>query len=368
MLDSLNKNALNFSGGPGVLPASVLAQTQQAIAEVPEIGLSLLGISHRSEWFAAVVAETERNIRQLLQLPDSYAVLFLQGGASLQFSMIPMLLLRGSGRTAEYIKTGYWSSKAIPPAQLEGDVKVVWDGEPQGYRHLPAPGELDLSPSAAYLHYASNETVEGTQFHYVPGLEGVPRVCDMSSDFLSQPIDANRFDLMYAHAQKNLGPAGVTIVILRHELLQHVPDGLPEYLDYRTHLAARSIYNTPPVFAIYVMLLVTRWLRDEIGGLAKMADINRDKAALLYRAIDDSAGFYQGWADIKDRSLMNVVFRLPSVELEAKFLQQAEVEGFSGLAGHRSLGGIRASIYNAMTLEAVQSLAGFMQNFLQQAR
>lgn len=357
------ENHLNFSGGPGVLPETVLAEAQQAIARVPEVGLSILGISHRSDWFAAVVAEAERNIRDLLKLPDSHAILFLQGGATLQFSMIPMLLLRGSGKTAEYLRTGYWSSKAIPDATLEGDVRVLWDGEAHGFRRLPTSDELDCAHDAAYLHYVSNETVEGTQFHDIPGLDGVCRVCDMSSDFLSRPFDPERYDLIYAHAQKNLGPAGVTVVIIRRTLLEQVPAGLPALLDYRSHLEAHSIFNTPPVFAIYVVLLVTRWLLKDIGGLAQMAAINQRKAEALYHAIDQSQGFYKGWAAPNDRSLMNVVFRLQSAQLEADFLERATAEGFSGLAGHRSLGGIRASIYNAMTPEAVSTLCALMQDF-----
>jgi phosphoserine aminotransferase len=356
-------NSLNFSGGPGVLPVTVLAETQQAISMLPEVGLSILGISHRSDWFVAVVAEAERNIRELLKLPDNYAVIFLQGGASLQFSMIPMLLLRGSGKTAEYLRTGYWSSKAIPEAAHEGNVRVIWDGEANGFRRLPTSDELSCSADAAYLHYVSNETVEGTQFHAIPGIDGVPRVCDMSSDFLSRPFDPNRYDLIYAHAQKNLGPAGVTVVIIRQKLLNDVPEGLPAFLDYRSHLKAHSIYNTPPVFAIYVVMLVTRWLLHEIGGLENMALINQNKAENLYKTIDNSEGFYQGWAALENRSLMNVVFKLKSAELEAAFLQQAAGEGFSGLAGHRSLGGIRASIYNAMTPQAVKLLCSFMEDF-----
>ncbi len=361
----LSRNSLNFSGGPGVLPASVLAQTQQAIAEVPEVGLSILGISHRSEWFAQVVAEAEDNIRRLLGLPEGYAVLFLQGGATLQFSMIPMLLLKGTGKTAEYLRTGYWSTKAIPEARNEGAVEILWDGEAEGFQRLPRDSELTFSPDAAYFHYVSNETVEGLQFNRVLGLDGVPRVCDMSSDFLSRPFDPERFDLIYAHAQKNLGPAGITIVILRKELLARTPKGLPSLLDYRCHLQAHSIYNTPPVFAIYVVLLVTRWLLGDIGGLAAMADLNARKAATLYGQLDASDGFYRGWAAREDRSHMNVSFRLASPALEAEFLAAAEAAGFSGLAGHRSLGGIRASIYNAMTLEAVQALVAFMADFQQ---
>jgi phosphoserine aminotransferase len=356
-------NQLNFSGGPGILPESVLTETQQAISMIPDVGLSILGISHRSDWFKAVVDETERNIRQLLKLPDNYAVLFLQGGASLQFAMIPMLLLRNTGKTADYIRSGYWSDKSIPDARLEGDVKVIWDGEPYRFKRLPSPDELSYSENAAYFHYISNETVEGTQFHYLPGLEGVPRICDMSSDFLSRPIDPTQFDLIYAHAQKNLGPAGVTAVILRKELLDKVPEGMPALLDYRSHLKAHSIYNTPPVFAIYVVLLVTRWLLNDIGGLEAMALINQKKADILYNVIDRSGDFYAGWSIPENRSLMNVVFKLPSPELERNFIQAAFNEGFSGLAGHRSLGGIRASIYNAMTIESVTLLGNFMKNF-----
>ena len=357
------KNELNFSGGPGALPASVLEQTQQSIAEVPEVGLSILGISHRSDWFAAVVAEAEANIRQLLNLSDEFAVLFLQGGATLQFSMVPMLLLRGTGKTAEYLKTGYWSSKAIAEAALEGQVRVAWDGEPLGYRRLPHEQDLACSHDAAYLHYVSNETVEGTQFQHLPEHNSVKRVCDMSSDFLSRPFDANRYDIIYAHAQKNLGPAGVTVVILRKALLEHVPPGLPAMLDYRNHLKTSSIYNTPPVFAIYVTLLVTRWLLHTVGGLAQMNAINQRKAQALYEVLDQYPDLFQGWAAREDRSLMNVVFKLPTAEQERAFLQQAEAQGFSGLTGHRSLGGVRASIYNAMPETSVQQLAAFMRDF-----
>lgn len=360
-------NQLNFSGGPGVLPETVLTEAQRSIIRVPEVGLSVLGISHRSDWFASVIDEAERNLRQLLQLPANYAVLFLQGGATLQFSMVPMLLLRQRDLTAEYLRTGYWSGKAIPEARREGAVRVVWDGEPEGFRRLPRPDEIAYSDTAAYLHYVSNETVEGTQFHAIPGLDQVTRVCDMSSDFLSRPFDAERFALIYAHAQKNLGPAGVTVVIVRRELLDRAPADLPAMLDYRAHLHAHSIYNTPPVFAIYVALLVTRWLLNEIGGLATMERINREQAATLYDLIDRSDGFYAGWAAPENRSFMNVTFALPNLDLETDFLRQAEARGFSGLRGHRSLGGIRASIYNAMTAPAVASLCQFMREFARQS-
>lgn len=356
-------NSLNFSGGPGALPESVLQQVQAAILEVPEVGLSILGISHRSDWFAAVVTELENNIRTLLGVSENYHVLFLQGGATQQFSMVPMTLLRGESHAAEYLHTGYWSGKAIPEAQREGPINVLWSGEGSGYSRLPTDDELKFSPDAPYLHYISNETVEGLQFHRVLGHDGVPRICDMSSDFLSRPVDAERFSLIYAHAQKNIGPAGVTVVLVRDELLKDANTDLPGFLNYRSHIQAHSNFNTPPVFAIYVVLLVSRWLLNEIGGVARMAEVNHAKATLLYSLLDGSDGFYRGRAAVQDRSLMNVVFNLPTPELHQHFLAETKAAGFSGLAGHRAIGGIRASIYNAMTLSAVEQLAGFMQDF-----
>jgi phosphoserine aminotransferase len=361
-------NSLNFSGGPGALPESVLEQVQQAILEVPEVGLSVLGISHRSDWFAAVVQETEDNIRALLGLGANYHVLLLQGGATQQFSMVPMTLLRGQKAPAQYIHTGYWSGKALPEARLQGDIEVLWSGQDSGFARLPADDELALSADAPYLHYVSNETVEGLQFHRVLGRDDVPRVCDMSSDFLSRPCEAERFALIYAHAQKNIGPAGVTVVLVQDDVLRNAPNDLPSFLDYKQQIKAHSNLNTPPVFSIYVTLLVTRWLLHEVGGLAKMDQINRQKAALLYQALDDGEGFYQGRAAATNRSLMNVVMRLPSKELEQAFLAQSALAGFSGLAGHRAVGGIRASIYNALSLSAVQHLTEFMRDFRRQAQ
>lgn len=356
-------NALNFSGGPGALPESVLQQAQEAVVAVPEVGLSVLGISHRSDWFATIVAELEGNIRTLLGMPGDYHVLFLQGGATQQFSMVPMTLLRGKTQAADYVHTGYWSGKALPEAQREGPVRVVWSGEATKFCRLPTDDELAFSPEAPYLHYVTNETVEGLQFHRLLGLDVVPRICDMSSDFLSAPCDIGRFSLIYAHAQKNIGPAGVTVVVVRDGLLAEARDDLPGFLNFRQHIQAHSNFNTPPVFAIYVVLLVTRWLLHEIGGLANMADINREKARRLYALIDDSNDFYQGRAAVSDRSLMNVVFNLKSAALERKFLAAAQAAGFSGLAGHRAIGGLRASIYNALTLSAIDKLAGFMDDF-----
>ncbi|HCI14439.1 MAG: phosphoserine transaminase [Gallionellales bacterium GWA2_60_142] len=357
------RNSLNFSGGPGALPESVLRQVQKAILEVPEVGLSILGISHRSDWFASVITELENNIRTLLGVSDNYHVLFLQGGATQQFSMVPMTLLRGKTHAADYLHTGYWSGKAIPEAKREGPVNVAWSGADSGFNRLPGDDELAFSADAPYIHYISNETVEGLQFHRVLGRDDVPRVCDMSSDFLSRPCEAERYSLIYAHAQKNIGPAGVTVVLVRDELLNDANADLPGFLNYRSHIQAHSNFNTPPVFAIYVVLLVSRWLMNEIGGVASMAEINHSKAELLYRMLDNSDGFYRGRAAVRDRSLMNVVFNLPSPEMERRFLSDALEAGFSGLAGHRAIGGIRASIYNALTLSAVEQLAGFMEDF-----
>jgi phosphoserine aminotransferase len=356
------RTVFNFSGGPGALPEIVLAEAQAAVANVPQVGLPLLGIGHRTAWFRDVVDETEVNIRALLDLPTDYRVLFLQGGGNLQFTMIPISFLRGQHNAADYLSTGYWSRKAVPEAEREGSVRVVWDGIASNFTRLPADDELEFNPKAPYLHYVSNETVEGIQFARVLGLDSVPRVCDMSSDFLCRPFDATKFSLIYAHAQKNLGPAGVTIVIVKDDLLRRIPGNLPAMLDYRVHAEHGSVYNTPPVFAIYVTMLVTRWLRNDIGGLSPMGAINRAKASRLYSLLDASSGFYVGRARA-DRSWMNVVFNLSRPELEPLFLKEAQAAGFMGLEGHRSLGGLRASLYNAVTLTAVEELCSFMKHF-----
>jgi phosphoserine aminotransferase len=361
-------NELNFSGGPGVLPACVLADIQQAILEVPGTRLSLLGISHRSDWFASVVTELEDNVRALLGLGANYHVLMLQGGATQQFSMVPMTLLRGKSKPAEYVQTGYWSSKPIVEARREGPVRVLWTGADCDYSRLPKDEELVFSPDASYLHYVSNETVEGLQFHRVLGRDDVPRICDMSSDFLSRPCEAERFSIIYAHAQKNIGPAGVTMVLIRDDVLQCANTDLPDFLSYRTQINSHSNFNTPPVFSIYVTLLVTRWLLQHIGGLERMDAINQRKATLVYQFLDASDGFYTGRAGEKDRSLMNAVFALPTPALEAQFLAESSAAGFSGLGGHRAIGGIRASLYNAMGPSAVGQLLEFMADFQRKNR
>lgn len=358
-------NELNFSAGPGALPQSVLDQVQQSIIALPETGMSVLGMSHRSAWFLSVLEEAEANVRELLGIGDEFHVLFLQGGATQQFSMIPITLLRDTGLEAEYLQTGYWGQKAVAEAKKEGRIKVLWSGESSGYHRLPDDAELTFFEDAAYFHYVSNETVEGLQFHRVLGDDSVPRVCDMSSDFLSRPIEASRFSIIYAHAQKNIGPAGVTVVLIKKSVLDSAREqsNLPSFLDYRNQVSAHSNYNTPPVFAIYVTLLVTRWIKDEVGGLKNMEAINRKKAELLYQAIDASDGFYSGWARQEDRSLMNVAFNLPTPELEQSFLLAAGEAGFSGLDGHRSLGGVRASLYNGLAISAAEQLVDFMSSF-----
>ena len=353
----------NFSPGPAVLPLKVLEEAQRNLVSLPGIGISPLEISHRSPWFEGVLAETEANLRRLLAVPDNYHVLFLQGGSRLQFSMVPMNLLRGSGKSADYIVTGTWGKTALAEAIREGTVRVAYDGKATNFDRLPKPAELELNPQAAYVHFTSNETIQGVQFLDEPKVGDVPLVCDASSDFLCRPLPIELYGLIYACAQKNSGPAGVTTVIVRDDLLQHVPENLPSMLDYRTYVKEKLMPNTPPVFTIYVMLLVTRWLLDDVGGLAKMLERNRHKAKLLYDAVDAAPAIYHGHAQQSDRSLMNVTFRLPDDETQARFLSEAKARGLAELKGHRSVGGIRASIYNAMPLEGVESLAGFMREF-----
>jgi phosphoserine aminotransferase len=362
---ALHRNELNFSAGPGALPQAVLEQARQAILELPETGLSVLGMSHRSAWFEALLEEAERNLRELLSIPQSHAVLFLQGGSSLQFSMIPMNFARPGDPAPRHVRSGYWSAKAIEEARCVRPLELAWDGQPGGYRHLP-PADAFAGCDAAglpYLHYVSNETVEGLQFALAPQLERVPLIADMSSDFLSRPIDFRRHAMVYAHAQKNLGPAGVTVCVIDRALLERVPDGLPPMLDYRTHLRHRSNYNTPPVFGIYTMTLVTRWVRDTVGGLAAMTRSNAAKSRCLYAALDGLGELVQVHAAREFRSAMNASFRFREARLDAAFLAEAAQAGFSGLAGHRALGGIRASLYNAVSERAVSALADLLEDF-----
>ena len=341
----------NFSAGPAVLPLPVLQQAQSELLSLPGVGSSVMEISHRSKAFTEIIEGADANLRKLLGIPDDYSILFLQGGAQLQFAMGPMNLLRGSGKKADYILTGTWGNKAIKEAKTQGDVRVAFDGDSTGYCRVPEPGELDLDPDAAYVHVTSNETIQGVQFPVEPEVGDVPLVCDASSDVLSRPVPVERYGVLYACAQKNAGPAGVTIVIVRNDLLARSGDDLPAMLSYKKLAAAKSLLNTAPTFAVYMVKLVTDWLLNEIGGLEKMHRMNREKAQLLYDVVDRSDGFYDSHAEPASRSIMNVTFRLPNDELQKRFLDVAELRDLCSLKGHRSVGGCRASIYNAMPKE-----------------
>lgn len=367
-MPAVTERVYNFSPGPATLPLSVLQEVQRDLISLRGVGASALEVSHRSPWFEGVIDEAEANIRGLLVLPDDFAVVFCQGGATQQFSMVPMNLLRRAEVAADHIVTGSWGAKAVVEAAKEGEARVAWTGQSEGYVRVPSAAELEssLNPDAPYVHITSNETIVGVEWpdgSPSPTSHGVPMVCDASSDFLSRPVDIRGYGLVYAGAQKNAGAAGATVVILRRDLLERIPDGLPAMLDYRTFVEHGSLYNTPPVFSIYVLLLVTRWLRDEVGGLSAQAALNRRKADALYGAIDASGGFYRGHADPGSRSRMNVTWRLPGEALERRFVEAAAAEGMVELKGHRSVGGIRASLYNAMPLDGALALAGFMQTF-----
>ena len=359
-----DQRAYNFSAGPAVLPESVLEEVRDEMLCLPGARSSLLEMSHRDKQFVDLLHDAENSIRSLLGVSDDYAVLFLQGGAALQFSMIPANLVRGTDRSAAYIQTGSWGKKAIAEAKKEGHVNVVYDASESNFDHTPSASDYSVSDDAAYLYYCSNETIQGVQFASEPECPiGVPLVCDASSDFLSRPLDIDRYGIVYACAQKNAGPAGVTVVIIRRDLLDVGSDSLPGYLNYNNHAKADSEWNTPPTFAIYVLGKVAKWLTTDVGGLVAMEEANRAKAALLYDAIDGSNGFFTGHAQKDSRSMMNATFTLPSDELQAQFLSQAADHNFVNLKGHRSVGGIRASIYNAMPSEGVSGLAQFMQDF-----
>jgi phosphoserine aminotransferase len=356
----------NFSAGPAAIPEAALKQAQQELLELPGCGASVMEISHRSKPFDQILTETDSCLRTLLNIPQNYHILFLQGGARLQFSMAPMNLARGTGKVMDFVVTGSWSDKARGEATREGEVHTVWDGKATNYDRLPANDELKFSRDAALVHITSNETIQGVQFPSEPEVGDVPLVCDASSDLLSRPIPVERYGIIYACAQKNVGPAGLTIVVIRDDLLERSQDSLPTYLNYSIHAKHKSTYNTPPTFAVYMAGLVAKWLRDDIGGLAAMHRQNQDKAQLLYDAIDRSDGFYKGHAQPECRSIMNVPFRLPTEDLEKQFLTTAEAHGLGGLKGHRSVGGIRASIYNAMPPAGVEKLRDFMLDFQKQ--
>ena len=354
---------LNFSAGPAVLPVSVLEEIQRDMLALPGVGMSILEVSHRSKAFESIIAQTEADIRALAGVPANYKVLFLQGGASTQFSMVPMNLLSAGG-TADYIDSGSWAEKAYKEAKRVGNAKLVATTKGENYSRLPLQSELQLTPNADYVHMTSNNTIEGTEYSTLPDVGQVPLVSDTSSDMFSKPIEISRHALIYAGAQKNLGPSGVTIVIIREDLLARSVEKkstLPTMLNYQVHAENTSLYNTPPCFSIYVVGLVMKWLVAN-GGLSAMASANQRKAAKLYGEIDRT-GFYRGTAKKEDRSLMNVTFRLATEELEKAFVKESTAAGLDGLKGHRSVGGMRASIYNAFPESGIDALVSFMQEF-----
>jgi len=357
---SIVHRVYNFAAGPAVLPLPVLEEMQRDLLALPDVGMSILEISHRSKPFEDILARAEADIRRLASIPSNYRVLFLQGGASLQFSMVPMNLLQ-PGATADYVDTGSWADKAIKEAKKVGNVHVTGSTKADGYSRIPAASELTLTPGAAYVHITSNNTIEGTEWKTLPDVGDAPLVNDTSSDMFSRPIDIGRHGLIYAGAQKNMGPAGVTVVIVRDDLLQRSQKTLPTMLSYAVHAENNSLYNTPPAFAVYALGLVMKWLIGS-GGLDSIAKVNERKAGKLYAEIDRT-GFYRGTARSDSRSLMNVTFRLASEALEKQFIQESTVAGLDGLKGHRSVGGMRASIYNAFPEDGVDALVSFMREF-----
>src|SRR2546421_1548784 len=356
----MTERIFNFSAGPAVIPVPVLEEAQRDMRSLPGVGMSVMEISHRSKTFDEIIQGAETGLRELLNIPKNYVVLFLQGGASLQFAMVPMNFL-SLDASADYIVTGSWGKKAVKEARKFGTADLAANMADGGFTRVPNQDELQLNPSAAFVHMTSNETIEGVQFKSEPEVGDVPLVCDSSSDILSRPIPVEKYGIIYAGAQKNMGPSGVTVVIMREDLLPRGREGLATMLDYRTHAKDKSLHNTPNTWGIYIINLVCKWLKEK-GGLAAMQRENEAKAKLLYDAIDRTE-FYRGHADPDSRSVMNVTFRLPSEDLEKKFASEATAAGMDGLKGHRSVGGIRASIYNAFPKEGCEALAEFMKGF-----
>jgi phosphoserine aminotransferase len=350
----------NFSAGPAVLPAPVLEEAQRNLVELPGVGMSVLEISHRSKTFEDILARTEADVRTLGQVPANYKVLFLQGGASMQFSMVPLNLLT-PGATADYIVTGAWAQKAVKEAQRVGTVNIAATTESDNFSRLPKQDEIKLTPGAAYVHMTTNNTLFGTEWPAEPAVGDAPLVADTSSDMFSRPIDVSKYGLIYAGAQKNLGPSGVTLVIIREDLLARSQKSLHTMLNYAVHAENGSMYNTPPCFGIYLMGLVMKWGLAQ-GGLDAINAANTRKASKLYAEVDRS-GFYRGTADTASRSRMNITFRLPSEDLEKTFVKESTAAGLDGLKGHRSVGGMRASIYNAFPEAGIDALVAFMQEF-----
>lgn len=357
------KRSYNFNAGPSALPLEVLETAQAELLDFKGSGMSVMELSHRSKEYDAVHQEAQVLLKELLHIPEDYDVLFLQGGASLQFSMIPLNFLE-EDKTANYVLTGSWSEKALKEAKKIGHTHIAASTKQAKYNAIPKLEEIQLSENPAFLHITSNNTIFGTQWQTFPPFDNVDLMADMSSDILSRPLDIDKFSLIYAGAQKNLGPSGVTVVILKKDLLSRIPDNLPTMLDYRTYVDSSSLYNTPPTFAIYMLSLVLNWVKKQ-GGLPQIQQLNEQKASLLYNVIDESEGFYSAHATQGSRSNMNVTFTLPNEELSKQFLAEAKEVGFIGLGGHRSIGGCRASIYNAVPLEACEALREFMITFKQ---
>lgn len=355
------ETVFNFFSGPSILPPPVLEQAKDELLSFQKSGMSVMEISHRSSQFEAVLDAAEGGIRRLLDIPANYRILFLQGGATLQFSMVPINFLR-SDKSADYIVTGAWGKKALPEARRCGRANVIYSSELTGFKSVPSQEDLRFSSESAYVHYTSNETIDGVEFKYDLNGGSVPVVCDASSNILSKSIDIEKYSLIYAGAQKNIGPSGVTIVIISDDMLERVPGNQHSSLDYRHIAENRSMANTPNTWGVYMIGLVCEWLTEQ-GGVTAIEKRNSQKAGILYEAIDSSDGYYTGHADRAARSLMNVTFRLPSPELDERFADEAETAGLNGLKGHRSVGGIRASIYNAFPLEGVERLVGFMKEF-----
>ena len=349
----------NFNAGPAAMPLPVLEKAQAELLDIAGSGMSVTEMSHRSKEFQAIADEAEAGIRRLMRIPEDYAVLFLQGGASLQFAMVPMNLRR-PGKSADYVDTGSWASKAYREAGITGSANLAWSGKGEGYTRVPKTGELRLLPDAEYVHICTNETIGGIRWTQFPETQA-PLVADMSSEILSRQIDVGRFGLIYAGAQKNLGPSGLALVVLRKDLAERTPPNTPIFLRYTTHIADRSMYNTPNTWGIYLLKLICDYMESH-GGVPWIQKINEEKAARLYGAIDASA-FWRSPVEKESRSIMNVVWRLPSEALEEQFVGEAKKEGLIGLKGHRSVGGIRASLYNAVPLEAVDALVSFMKEF-----
>lgn len=355
------KRAFNFNAGPAALPLEVLKRAQAELLDFNNTGMSVMELSHRSKDYDSVHNRAKELLMKLMEIPSNYDVLFLQGGASLQFAMIPLNLL-GEGQVANYILTGVWSQKALDEAKLVGQTRIGASTKENNYTSIPKLSEIDIDPNDAYVHITSNNTIYGTQWQEFPDTGNVPLIADMSSDILSKPIDVSKFGLIYAGAQKNLGPSGVTVVIIRQDLLERTPENLLTMLKYTTHAKSNSLFNTPPTFSIYLLSKVLEYVQEQ-GGVASLAKQNELKAQMIYDVIDSSDGFYNGHAQADSRSRMNITFTLNSDELTQAFLAESKARGMVGLNGHRSVGGCRASIYNAVPVEACEALRDFMIEF-----